>query len=392
MAWYNQFPWTDFHQLNLDWIIKEIKTNSDNIAQNDADIERLVALIDNISPGLSQSNYVTVGKAGAMFTDINSAVDFVKKYCSQSNRVAIVIYPGEYIADIDLAPNPGIDMIGIGKPVITSASTGYPHTALYTAGQGYFEGIEFVGTVAYGVHVEVQGLSGNMAGYTTFRNCRFTSPNGSGLGAGIGLGNYLACYDCEFSSPTGQYGLYLHQYPGADSPVTATFVSCNFALSGSGVARIDDAANNYGGHSAPLVITFKDCISYNGAENIIEFHKTDSEVYNGIYYGSNITLRSCEGNTHPALEHYINETYLQWATCSSLGTTYRVPFDLASDLFSNVTVTGLFVNGVKTYTGNWTGAVIRGKSALGLVSPTDFQALTNTDVLVTYTATWGAQG
>lgn len=385
MAWYNQFPWTNFHQLNLDWILQQVSANADNISQ-------LQGAINAISPDITNSNILTVGDSGAMFRDINKAVGFARGYCSTDNRVAIVIMPGNYTADIDLAPNPGIDLIGIGRPVITSSSTGYPHTALYTAGRGYFEGIEFVGTVVYGVHVEVSGLSGDLSGTTTFRNCKFTSPNGSAIGAGIGRGNNLACIDCEFSSIAGNYGLYLHNYAGEDQPVTASFVSCNFALSGGGAARIDDAAKMHANATAPMAVTFKDCVTDNSAKRQMEFWLTGTAIYSGVYQGSNISLVNCSGNNHPALQHYINELRMIWTLATDFSGGYRVTIPLDSDQYKAVTVTTLFINGATTINGNWTDTVIRGLSTLQVVPKGSNPDLVTQDVLVSYTATWDSAG
>lgn len=32
MAWLNQFPYSDFHELNIDWVLKQIRANMDEIA------------------------------------------------------------------------------------------------------------------------------------------------------------------------------------------------------------------------------------------------------------------------------------------------------------------------------------------------------------------------
>lgn len=382
MAWYNKFPWTNFHELNLDWIINQVSTNTDNISQ-------LQGAINNIRPGIVNSNIITVGANGAMFNDINKAIGYARDYCGANNRVAIIIMPGNYTADIDLAPNPGIDLIGIGRPVIKSASSGYPRTALYTAGQGYFEGIEFVGTVTYAVHVEVQGLTGNTSGTTVFNNCRFTSPTVFAFGAGIGLGNNLTCRNCEFSSPAGTYGLYLHNYPSADNPVTASFISCNFAISGSGAFRIDDAARNLNiTNVAPLYVTFKDCVTYNEAKQQAEFRLTQTEIFRGIYQGGNIYLRSCDGNTHPALQHYINEIRTTWAMFSNASGTLRIPVSLDSDIYTTVQAT-TFLSPDDNVSHNVTlEGVIRSKSALFIGSVSGFTPANTNDCMITYTATW----
>lgn len=387
MAWYNQFPWTNFHELNLDWVMKQIQQNQNNI-------NLILSQIGDSSggeggTGTLQLNVLTVGKSNAMFTTINKAIEHARSYCnSVNNRVVIVVYPGTYNEDITLVPNPGIDMVGLGRPKIVSTNSGYPQTSLYTAGEGYFQGLEFVANGStYGVHVEVQDVAGLSGGNIVFESCRFTNTNGSGIGAGLGMGNNLICNNCEFSCDAGAYGAYVHNYPGKDDAVSAVFTNCNFAMGSGGCIRLDDAAKIYGSNVAPLYVTFFGC-SVNTGVQVIDFrYSSYTDTYNGVYLGSNISMVNCGNCNHPALLYYVNETYYQWTVTSTLSNTYRVPFDLESKLFKTVTVTSLFVNGGITLTGSW-DAVVRGASALGLVAPETFYALTMTDVLVSYTATW----
>ena len=92
----------------------------------------------------TQPAYITVGKRGCMYSNINDAVIAAKAYCTTASRVAIQIYPGTYTESINLAPNPGIDLIGMGDvTIIKPTDTVYPNMCLFTAGQGKYNGLTY---------------------------------------------------------------------------------------------------------------------------------------------------------------------------------------------------------------------------------------------------------
>ena len=46
MAFINQFPYSDFHELNLDWLIKVTKENQDKIAYLDEEFSKIEILTE----------------------------------------------------------------------------------------------------------------------------------------------------------------------------------------------------------------------------------------------------------------------------------------------------------------------------------------------------------
>ena len=312
MGLFNQFPFTNFHEMNLDWMINQINENSKNItttnanlAKTDNNVSVLTNRIDAIPEATTTPSIITVGANGCRFSKISDAVEHAKTYCTPDNRVLIVIAPGNYVDHVNLAPNPGIDMIGYGA-VITSDGTPYPECALYTAGKGTFVGLEFVNSTSYSVHVEVQGLTGIKTGNLTFIDCIFRSTNKSGLGVGMGFPMNLICKNCYFITNPGYQCLYIHNRPSADNPCTATFDNCNFALGGAGAALVDDAANMANaGTKAELYLTFTNCTAYLDAQNWMRFrYQNGNDDYPAIKQGTNIKLRGCHGNNIASLSYY----------------------------------------------------------------------------------------
>lgn len=362
------FPWTDFRGVNLDWIINQLKGFTSKINANtsaisaesaarasaDSELQRQLNSIPGVAP---YPTIITVAKSGGQYNTINAAINHAKTYAKNTNRVAIVIDGGTYIEDIDLIPNPGIDLFGFGT-TIQSASTGYPHTALYTAGQGFFRGITFVGTSTYAVHVEVQGHEGQTSGLTLFDNCQFYATANSALGAGLGQYCSMRCKNCLFNTPAGVYGAYVHNYPGADSPVTCEFDNCNFSTGGGGALKIDDSASMFSpGSVASMVISIRNCTAYTDGANIVEFRKTnDGVTYKGVLTGTNIFFRDCHGNNADSLTYMQGQAGLSQGVATLYMGKYRcvVP-SMFNPRQTRVNITSLNISGVGVASG-YTGA------------------------------------
>ena len=331
MGLFNQFPFTNFHEMNLDWMINQINENAKNISITNNNLENtnnnvseLTNRIDAIPPATTTPSIITVGANGCRFSKISDAVEHAKTYCTVDNRVLILVAPGNYIDHINLAPNPGIDMIGYGA-VITSDGTPYPECALYTAGKGTFVGLEFVNSSSYAVHVEVQGLSNIIGGSLTFTDCVFRSVNNFGLGVGMGSPMNLICKNCYFNTNPGYQCLYIHNKPTADNDCTAVFDNCDFSLGGGGVAQIDDAANLAGnGNNAHLILTFTNCKAYLDAQNWMRFrYQSDSDDYPAVKQGTNIVLRGCYNNNIASLSYYDEQMIVVFSQyCKTAGSQY----------------------------------------------------------------------
>ena len=228
---FEQYPYTDLHNLNLDWIIckmKEVSESSaltaEQIAMLQSSVKRLEDITNYDAPLIAQildelnkngihietqPTYITVGKRGCMYTAMNDAINAAKAYCTTTSRVAIQIYSGTYTESINLAPNPGIDLIGMGDvTIIKPTDTAYPNTCLFTAGQGKFTGLTFKNNDAkapYCVHYEVQTLEEQCRNTTCeFINCTFyNTATGSGVGCGGGCADILRFINCTFRSGGG---------------------------------------------------------------------------------------------------------------------------------------------------------------------------------------------
>ncbi|MCP1134331.1 hypothetical protein NKT34_13585 [Paenibacillus polysaccharolyticus] len=210
-------------------------------------------------------NILTVAKTGGQFSKINDAIDYARNYCTINNRVTISVAAGKYNEEINLMPNPGIDIIGSGcdTTIITYASV-YPNAPIYTVGTGYFQDIGFVsetsGDNSYAFHFESQ--NNNATGFVKFVNCSFLSNNNSGVGIGLGQDTGVQFVGCDISA-VGYPSLYAHNYPANNISnqlleIRNTKLSC---YSSSICAKIDDAAKLYSFSNSVMGIIVANCES-----------------------------------------------------------------------------------------------------------------------------------
>lgn len=256
-----------------------------------------------------QSNFLTVGKKGARFTTITAAIIYAAGYCSGTNRVTILVYPGVYNESLNLMGfsngvgtgigNPGIDIIGCGfRNTIVKSTNTYPNSTIYTIGQGYFEGLAFVdeGTSSYALHYEAGGEKS--AGTTTFKNCYFeTSAAGckSAVGAGLAPNNTLELDNCIIRS-AGNAPLYFHNRAAANA-TNQSVVITNCRIEGSTTTTfggkswtysvmLDDAAKMYGLSGSKMNVIFANNIADKG----LLYRNTTSTGYSYLPNGQDITL------------------------------------------------------------------------------------------------------
>lgn len=212
-------------------------------------------------------NIITVGASGAMFTTINAAITYARDFCSESNRVLLVIYPGVYDECINLHPNPGIDMIGYGAK-IRNTTEPYPETALYTNHTGTFIGIYFENSVAgntsnYAVHIERDLPVDHTGGVIKFIDCEFVCHGYHGIGVGMSSASELYLINCRAytgSTEANSAALYLHNaaVAGAQPQVVHLW---NSQFKGTyHDFRIDDALTFWGGSgTSQLYIDAMNC-------------------------------------------------------------------------------------------------------------------------------------
>ena len=245
-------------------------------------------------------NLLIVSKYGGNFRTINEAVTYAKTYCSESNRVSILITSGTYYEHITLNPNPGIDFIGIGNVEIVS-NANYPESCIYTVGKGLFYNITFLASNSYAIHIEAQAVGNNnyIKGEMLFINCKFfnTDNKYASFGAGLGNGIVLRMIHCEFNSNINNAGLYMHNYPISNGgSMEGIFKDCKFTGSGNNLITIDDACNMQGYKDTFLILSFINNECYENANNKLQFRKGNPiEIYKW-FNSNNIFLRNCFGN------------------------------------------------------------------------------------------------
>lgn len=345
MGLFEHFPYSNFHELNLDWLLHSIKTLSidvKNIEENlyrytphflgDWESGKAYAPLDiveydgayyiattNVPAGtlptnknfyipttpnyLGNSNILIVGEYPICnFKTINEAIEKAKKYCSVNNRVSILICTGTYNETVTLLDNPGIDLYGIGNVTINSAAA-YPHSPLYTSGDGTFENIRLVSDgSSYGCHIEYANRTKTTAQRIIFKNCYFitTSDKYGAGGFGNGINSYIDCYNCHFVNRGSGSGMYLHAYPinNVESTGSAYFENCTFTS-----LYIDDVTRMYPDAAAnsKMNLTFKQCSLTYGLTYRTGLNPTVSISYFDTIGG--VRLTNCMNNNKEVLNH-----------------------------------------------------------------------------------------
>lgn len=378
------FPYTDLHNLNLDWIIckmKEVSESSKLTAEQITALQSSVKRLENITSydapliaqildelnknGIhieTQPAYITVGKRGCMYTTINDAVNAAKAYCTISNRVAIQIYPGTYTESINLAPNPGIDLMGVGDvTIIKPTDTLYPNMCLFTAGQGKFSGLTFKNNDAnapYCVHYEVQTLEDNCRNTTCeFINCTFyNTATGSGVGCGGGCTDTLRFISCTFRAVSGT-AAYFHNHPVNAEQFELTLKNCYFESVSNTALTIDCYSKGYfvlsatsnGYYPAQKTLKLNTLAALGATPVITNYIPTDSYI----------VPRGCAGNSSRCLDSkpvylfitgnmtdgeyaYPVDNVKQDMTAVTLAPGYTATFSQTTMTLKNASVTGAF--------------------------------------------------
>ena len=312
--WYG-YPYTNFHELNLDWVMRKVSENRNSILA----LENTVNNLDPEAP-IGNPGVLHVGQETGMYNTINEAIAFARQYCTPTRRVLIMIHGGRYDESVRLVPNPGIDMIGLSTTIIACPDAiQYPDGALYTVGSGFFENITFEtnGGGAYALHYEVQGYeTASESSQCVFSNCKFIGRNGKGgVGCGGGSNDTLKFINCEISSEGGNGG-YFHNHPTVNqSNFSLECHSCN--IKGASSVAIEFYPSNW------LTMTFKD----NTLQGKTQFRNMNNPVYIGYVQMIDHLINNSSGNTGRALES--EETITASFPSSDFSTFYRVNLPVA---------------------------------------------------------------
>ena len=242
----------------------------DNVDANTTAINNIIAQ----SSLAGESNFLIVSKKGGRFTSINTAIDYAKTYCSEQNRVCIVIMSGVYTEHITLFPNVGIDLLGVGDVTIQD-EVNYPYSPLYVGGTITVENIKFLAFASaqatYGVHVEAAAENC----YLKFINCQFTSVSTSGAGIGMHNAMELTFINCKFIS-WATNSVYAHNFPGPASAIgqKLRFFGCEFqsldAIAADAVIEDATYRMGYGGVTSRMDVSFAHSIFNKGQIQYIE--------------------------------------------------------------------------------------------------------------------------
>lgn len=391
MGFFNNFPYTNFHELNLDWILKssrkavddsakavEIATNSkkyitDYINSDDfknavgdavqefvdsGEIENIIA--DQFYPQLQvaeYSSFITVGSSGCVCKTINEAISLVKTYPESKRNVGILIMPGVYHEEIVEPDLYGMGFLGVGKVNVEYNSV-YPHAPVFCGGEGLFFNINFTALSSnyssYAMHGEAQNYSN--ATKLKFINCTFQSNGLSAVGIGTGPNHEYTFESCMFIS-INKPAFYCHNYPAAHSGTGV--VRCNNCVLHNNSATastitIDDSAKLAGvtvEHSY-MAISFSNCVS--GGTQTVLFNDGDI-VKTGVYNSTNILVETSSRNTLAGVSKdnclfQIHGFYVcAQGNCvigTDIGRTHKVESFIAKNVVDGGVIEGASVTGI----------------------------------------------
>lgn len=325
---------------------KEMAETLQNMQWEIDDIEAFVNLENVIGQG--ESNLLFVTKTGGRFNTINDAIDYAKEYCSLSNRVTIAIVGGadiEYSEYIDLHDNPGIDLLGIGNPIVVS-SVAWPLSTLYCNNDIVCDGITFRNyytatgvddTSGYGLH------SDPCVGQQIYRHCTFLSANNSAVGLGMANNGSITFEDCKFISQLSS--AYFHNNGVAGSQNQwLRFYDCNFETLGDHPCIIGyDVANALEeGRSSVMGLVFANCVAYPKKEVQFKYDDTHSVSYfpsngrdatyiDGVHLGNIYLVQNSVCPGIPGLDFYHNVMRVyDTRVVATVGNFYYIPFPNAN--------------------------------------------------------------
>lgn len=360
MGLFNNFPFTNFHELNLDWVLKGVKDANNKIEKTNTVLQKVIDKVNTLDPDnpiTSDTNkrILTVGASGCDYTTINSAISAAMTYATPAAPVNIIICEGEYNESIYLRGISDINLIGIGAVTVHS-NVSYPYASLYVAGRSFISGIMFINDGdSYACHIEYQD-SGTETENITFYNCSFTvnSSTRAGLGCGLGINNKVEFFNCYFNNNGTAPGLYLHGYPrNIISNSSAIFKNCKFSSAGTNALSVDDVSRMYGATNSKIKLTFNGCgitgkltyqIALSPLTSINYFDAGDvgvtlTECYNNEYYCLTYPkFSSPVGVTLTAIRGAAGEYYYTIGTMS-------IPYNTN---FFNFSLEKIFIDGIGT--------------------------------------------
>lgn len=300
---YQNFPYSNFHELNADWILEQVRDCVKKVADlglsfeqlkeyvnnyfSTLDVDTAIAeeikrLIDNGTMGtlinqtllgeinskvdrltplvektyVNKSNVLTVGKTeGVMFSSINEAIVFVKsKNISLINPYTIIVFPATYREQLVLNDIHGLCIMGLNRDHTKLIYSGaYPDCVIHVQGDVTFRNltIQNENLSTYAIHSDpVDTL---VTGLVQIDNCYIIGYKCIGYGSGK-----LTSLRVENSllSSLGDACIYAHNSAYANR-IGQSLVVLNNMFTGSATTYaliLDDAGYSNGGVSSEMIV------------------------------------------------------------------------------------------------------------------------------------------
>lgn len=323
MTMFNSFPYSNIHELNLDWLLKEMNeligkmdltnknfdelkdyvTNYFSSLDVDEAIEKEIQkLIDDGTIGnlINQTLFeqlnneiantqgeidnllktypigedgivITVGKHKCMFNSLQSACEKIKEMrdAGNENSFTILIFQGTFNNEIlDLRGFRKCAFIGVQKGLVNirNSTAQYPNATLFINGTNlFFKNISFyndspANNNSYALHIENGATNARTS--IIFSDCSFYSTANSAAGIGFGTNTTLRFEHCYFNSTRDNaQGFYCHNSQTSNTLNQNLFMNdCEFYGTGAGL-YLFDACNTYGGSNSVLNMEIVNCRS-----------------------------------------------------------------------------------------------------------------------------------
>ena len=299
---FEKFPYTNFHELNLDWMLKKIKKNEENIKEISEEIpeeikkevdaavnvlidsgklEELVnqTLFDQLNEYIADIkqnlynhgifaplSFIECG-VGKQYADIVTAV----RSCDSNTPTVILLYPGTYSTEIAQTDNShygltldNVFIVGIGARnsiQIISGSITEPASTLCLKNNSGLYNLFINGTTGrYTIHDDFHELLGNKKQFRRIVDCEiYASGNVAAqvYGSGIKSNQDVLIKNCYFYG-FSQDAFRMHNMTGVDDESTLTLDNCFFVSNGQYAYHLILACvDNYNGNTNTMPVTVK---------------------------------------------------------------------------------------------------------------------------------------
>lgn len=314
MGLFEQFPYSNFHEMNLDWLITQVKNNESEIDENKTDIDNINKEIEEIKSktveGVNDSQYVNIMDfvenidedittvfndlyskghryfyfpAGTYHIKFTECVDYNIKGDGKDKTIIKAIPNKNLCAMYVDAMKTNIKMEGftLTSPDNTTAKTMHGFRIISETGWldlSTFKDIKFTG-FATGFYCEGRAI------WNSFYGCEFYGNYGDGLkvdGVSVSMPfNNNNFYSCRFSN-NRNYGIFMRANTRL-ACLNTVFYGCNIEANGY-------VFYEWGGSDADHTILFKTVDSaffigcyfeYNSQSerNAVVWFVSDSEIY-----------------------------------------------------------------------------------------------------------------